>query len=74
MTKLEMVQAALQAAKSASSEEISAFIEKTFGVKIEAKFIPVFKSSLLGRELVTRSRDVSSKEGDDVNASVPQAA
>ncbi len=56
MTNLEMVQVALQTTGSELSETVATFIEKKFGVTIEAKYIPLYKASLLGRALLARSQ------------------
>jgi hypothetical protein len=46
MDKLELVQLALREIGDVSSKELSEFIEKQHGVRIEPKFIPLFKASL----------------------------
>jgi hypothetical protein len=46
VTKLEMVQQAMAVRGEATSEEIATFIERWHGVKIEPKFIPVYKASI----------------------------
>jgi len=46
MDKLELVQSALRELGDVSAQELSAFIEQKHGVKIEPKFIPIFKASL----------------------------
>jgi len=49
MVKLELVQIALRELGEVTARELSAFIEKTHGVKIEPKFIPLFKASIRDR-------------------------
>jgi hypothetical protein len=44
--KLELVQTALRELGDVSAQELSAFIEKKHGVKIEPRFIPVFRASI----------------------------
>jgi hypothetical protein len=44
--KLELVQIALRELGDVSAEELSSFIKKKHGVKIEPKFIPLYKASL----------------------------
>ena len=56
MTKLEMVQQAMAVKGEATSEEIAAFIEQWHGVKIEAKFIPVYKATLKDKQLLEEKR------------------
>jgi hypothetical protein len=46
MDKLEIVQIALRELGDVSAQELSAFIEKKHGVRIEPKFIPVYKASI----------------------------
>jgi len=46
MDKLELVQTALRELGNVSAQELSAFIEKKHGVRIEPKFIPVFRASI----------------------------
>ena len=46
MDKPEMVQIALQELGDVSAQELSAFMEKKHGVKIEPNFIPVLKASI----------------------------
>jgi len=46
MDKLELVQAALRELGDVSAQELSAFIEKKHGVKIDPKYIPVFTASI----------------------------
>lgn len=46
MDKLELVQIALRELGDVSAQKLSSLIEKKHGVKIEPKFIPIFKASL----------------------------
>jgi hypothetical protein len=46
MDKLELVQIALRELGGVPAQELSAFIEKRHGVRIEPKFIPIFKASI----------------------------
>jgi len=46
MDKLEMVRLALQELGDVPAQELAAFIERQHGVRIEPKFLPVFKASL----------------------------
>jgi hypothetical protein len=51
MDKLELVQIALRELGDVSAQEMSSFIEKKHGVKIEAKFIPpLYKASIRDKE------------------------
>ncbi|OAI54064.1 hypothetical protein AYO44_15520 [Planctomycetaceae bacterium SCGC AG-212-F19] len=46
MDKLELMQIALRELGDVLAEQLSAFIEKKHGVKIEPKFIPLFMASI----------------------------
>lgn len=56
MTKIEMVEQAMQALGDASSESLAAFVEKKHGDKIEARFIPLFVASIRDRMRLEASR------------------
>ncbi len=59
MDKLELVQLALREIGDASSEELSRFIEAAHGVRIEPKFIPLFKASLRDRLRLEAARQAA---------------
>ena len=63
MTKLEMVQFALKTMGLSSHEEVAAFIEKRFGVTVEAKFMPLYKASLLGLALIGPALPATTEPG-----------
>jgi len=50
MSKDEMVRLALESLGDASVENLAAFVEQKFGVKINPRYIPIFKASLRGKE------------------------
>ena len=56
MTKLEIVQEAINGMGDASAEELTACIEQTYGVRIAPRFIPVFKASVRDKELLVEWR------------------
>ena len=56
MTRMEMVKDALAEIAEASSEEISAFVEKKYGVTIEPAFVPIFRATLKDKERTEQSR------------------
>jgi len=56
MTKLEMVQQAMAVKGEATAEEIVAFIEQWHGVRIEPKFIPIYKASIKDKQLLEEKR------------------
>jgi hypothetical protein len=70
MTKLEMVEVALTMIGPSSSDAIASFIEKEFGVVIEPKYMPVYRASLLGRQLLTSCRGQKAPR----SATTPQVA
>jgi len=49
MDKLELVRAAIQVLGDVSAQDLVAHVERQHGVKIDPKFIPVFKASLRDR-------------------------
>jgi ribosomal protein L12E/L44/L45/RPP1/RPP2 len=59
MDKLELVQTALRQLGDGSAQELSAFIEKQHGVRIEAKFIPIFRASIRGKERLEAIRQAA---------------
>ena len=56
MTKLEMVRQAVSVKGEATSGEISAFIEEWHGVKIEPKFIPIYRATIKDKQLLEEKR------------------
>jgi hypothetical protein len=50
------VQQAMAVRGEATSEEIGAFIEQWHGVKIEPKFIPVYKASIRDKLMLEEKR------------------
>jgi hypothetical protein len=59
VTKIEMVQQAVAVRGEATSEEIAAFIERWHGVKIEAKFIPIYRATIKDKQLLEEKRRVA---------------
>jgi hypothetical protein len=56
MDKLDMVQATLRELGDVSAQALSLFIEQRHGVKIEPKFIPLFKASIRDKERLEAER------------------
>ncbi len=54
MDRMEIVRQALVQLGDAPSHDLSSFIEQTYGVKIEPKYIPLFKATLQNQEIQTR--------------------
>jgi|HubBroStandDraft_4_1064222.scaffolds.fasta_scaffold242858_2 hypothetical protein len=59
MDKLEMLKQALQELGEAPAQDLAEFIERQFGIKVEAKFIPIWKVSLRGRQALEQSRNAA---------------
>ena len=57
MTKLEMVQAVFTEQPDASAIELAASVESCFGVKIEARYIPIFLATIREKRLQEIARE-----------------
>jgi hypothetical protein len=57
MSKLEMVRQALEQLGEVPSVEISSFIQRCYGVRIDPKFIPIVRASLRELEMLQRFRE-----------------
>jgi hypothetical protein len=55
--KLEIVRMALRELGETSAQELSAFIDERFNVKIEPKYIPLFKASIRDKDRMQALRD-----------------
>jgi hypothetical protein len=53
MDKVEAVRLALAELCDVPAAELVAFVERAYGVRIEARFLPVVKASIRGKDLVT---------------------
>jgi hypothetical protein len=62
MNRMEMVRQALLELGNAPSQELSSFIEQKYGVKIEPKYIPLFKASIRDLENLIRLRQNAKPE------------
>lgn len=56
MDKLELFRRAVADIGNVSAAELSAHLEKKYGVKIEPAFIPIFKATLLDLERRSKFR------------------
>lgn len=56
MTKIEMVEKAMQALGEVSAEKLATFVEKKHGEKIDARFIPLFLASIQDRVRMEAAR------------------
>ena len=53
MDKVEAVRLALAEVGDVPAAELVAFVERVYGVRIDARFLPVIKASIRGQDLVT---------------------
>jgi len=74
MTKLELVEMAMQELGDVSAQELSAFIEQKKGVKIEPKFIPVFKASIRGKAALESARAARASAAESAKEKLEPAA
>ena len=56
MGKVEMMRVALQELGEATAEELSAFLEKSYSLKVDPKFISILKASVREKEILAESR------------------
>lgn len=56
LSKMEMVQAAIAELREATNEDLVAFILTRWGVRIDVKFIPIFRASLHDKQRVATER------------------
>jgi len=59
MDKVEMVKTAIQELGDVSAAELADFVEKTFGVKIEPRFIPIYKATIRDKERLEKARQAA---------------
>ena len=59
MDKLEVVQIAIRQLGDVSAKELSTFIEKEYDIKIEARFMPVFRASIREKERLEAIRQAA---------------
>ena len=55
--KLEIVRMALRELGEANAQDLSAFIDERFNVKIEPKYIPLFKASIRDKDRMHALRE-----------------
>jgi hypothetical protein len=61
--RLEAVGCALRELRDASSEQLCAFIEKRFGLRIEPKYLPLFKATIADQQRQVKPREMPSTTG-----------
>ena len=59
MSKVEMVRQALLELGEVSSQELATFLEQRYGMRIEARIIPILKASVRGQEVLERARQAA---------------
>lgn len=59
MNRLELVQQAMAEIGDANPEAFSQFLERRFGMKIDPKYIPLYKATLRDKERLARMREES---------------
>ena len=59
LSKVELVRRALMELGEASSQEVAAFIQRRHGVRIDARFIPVVRASILELEMLEKTRQAA---------------
>ena len=56
MSKVEMVRQAMLELGDVSSPELATFLEQRYGMRFEARIIPILKASVRGQEVLERAR------------------
>jgi hypothetical protein len=74
MDKLEMVQTALRELGDVSAQALSSFIERRHGVRIEPKFIPLFKASIRDKERLEAERRAARAAAEQAAIKAPTDA
>jgi hypothetical protein len=59
LSKVELVRRALAELGEASPQEVAAFLERRHGVRIDARFIPFVRASVLEQEMLERARQAA---------------
>jgi hypothetical protein len=73
MTKLEAFRQAVAELGDAPAEELSSLIERRYGVKIEPRYIPLFRATVKDQENLTRLREAA-RAAATATEGTPQAA
>jgi hypothetical protein len=68
MGRVEMVRLALQEIGDVPSQKVSSLVERKYGVKIEPKYIPLFKATIRDLEKTTRLRQAAGTEQTSATA------
>lgn len=59
LNKLELVRQALLELGESPPQQVAAFIERRHGVRIDARFIPIVRASLLELEMLEQARQAA---------------
>ena len=59
LSKVELVRRALTELGEASSQEVAAFIQQRHGIRMDARFIPVVRASILELEMLEKTRQAA---------------
>ena len=70
MDRMEIVRQALVELGDAPSQDLSSFIEQKYGVRIEPKFVPLFKATIRDMEKLTCLRQAAKSEQTSATALV----
>jgi len=73
MDKLELVQVALRELGDVSAQELSSFLEQKHGVKIEPKFIPLYKASIRDKMRLETARQAARAAAERAKSEPPAA-
>jgi len=71
MDKLEMVRLAIRELGDVPAQELAGFIASRHGVKIEPKFIPIFKASLRDKLRLDAARQEARAASEQAKAETP---
>lgn len=75
MTKQEMAEAAIERlGEGATAEAIIGYVEQQFGVRVEPKYIPIYKASLRGKKMLEESRRLALAAAEVARQSQARAA
>jgi hypothetical protein len=69
--KLELVQMALREIGDASAQELASFIEKKHGVRMEPKFIPLYKACIRDKWRLEAARQAARGTDEQGKAQAP---
>jgi hypothetical protein len=74
MDNMETLRRAVAEAGDAPPEELSSLLERKYGVKIEPRYIPLFRATVNDRDELTRLREAARAAAVLATGGPPQAA